>query len=88
MSKIENIDAPWQELDLCKSNECRVCAAECVSVFGLVDGTRTGPLKQGKDSDAQPCAMILIGVGSSSWHPGRKWISANQTNVAFVRWSA
>ena len=59
-----------------------------MSVFGLVDGTRTGPLKQGKDSDAQPCAMILIGVVSNSLQPGRNWISANQTNVAFVRRSA
>ena len=85
---MENIDAPWQELDLCKSDECRVCAAECVSVFGLVDGTRTGPLKQGKDSDVQPCAMILIVVVSNSLHPGRNLISANQTNVAFVWRSA
>ena len=45
--------APWTEFDFCKSDECRVCVAECLSVFGLVDRTRTGPLKQDKDSGAQ-----------------------------------
>ena len=41
--------APWQKFHLYKSDKYRVCAAECVSVFGLVDGTKAGPLKHGKD---------------------------------------
>ena len=35
-----------------------------VSVFGLADGTRAGPLKPAKRLDAQPCAEIAQ-TGSS-----------------------